>query len=858
MAAPLPALFGRDIELAWLVRQLEESVTLVTLTGAAGMGKTRLARALVEWVGEDAAFCEAIHARNADDLCAVVARGLGLSLGEDTALETRTEAIGRAIARYRVVVLDNLEQVVDAAAALVDRWTSPGTLLVVTSRTALALGREKLLELSPLSLEAAIALFEERAKRLRPDFDSERSREAVAAIARELDGVPLAIELAASRSRVLDPDALLARMRDRFALLRSRNRDSPWPALDQAIDWSWQLLDEREQAAAAQCTAFRGPFDLEAAEAVLDGDEALELLDSLRDKSMLVAHQDDRLRLGMLASIREFCAAKLPEPDRESLHLRHAAHFRAVATRWAPGADAGHLPSVRELSSRQDDLRVVVERYLQSETHQRAALECLIALASLVETEGVPAKLESSFDEAIANLAPATPPALAGRLRLERSTLLRLRGRLDESRADARRALDLARDSPSLRGHAHRRLGMLDVDIGATESAIAHLEKACALHAEAGDDRARGIATSSLARATYAAGDLESAERHCLDALESHEREALDVWEGLTRGYLAYICMDGERYEDARTHLERALTSFRTLGSLSYEGAFVGLLGTLHHLLGELEAALADFGRARDAMEQSGRRRLAAIHAGNEGIVLLELERLDLAEARLQHAMDELAAVGDESSRALFQCHAAGCAISRGRFENARARLDQIGNSEGTIGQIVTLQRTKLGVATAARGKLAHAQAEARETIASCASDARGDVRLALREVRRFVDAMDDDSGEVLRVAADGSGFEYAATRVDLRSREVLARMLVALTRNRLEGDGRGMSPSALIEETWPGERMTESSAASRLHSTIRRLRKMGLADRLLHEHGHYLLEPSLDVVFDDDSITEW
>lgn len=866
MAFPVTGMFGRDEELEWLRARLADGAQLVTLTGPPGIGKTHLARTFAAGFGKEALFCEAMHATDADSLCLSIARSLKLSLGQDSSTESRAAKLGRALANYRLIVLDNLEHLISEAAPLIRGWLGAESQILVTSRNALAIRGERLLELRPLEEAAAVQLFEERVRQLRPDFELEGVVESVRSITKELDGVPLALELAAGRSRVLSPAELLVRLRDRFALLRSRERFGQWSTLEQAIDWSWQLLSDEEQQTAAECTLFRGSFDVAAAEAVLRGERVLDGIDGLRDKSMLVTTGDERLRLGMLSSIRAFCAEKLEEEQRAELRTRHAEYFADLANRFAPAADVGHLPSVQALADCQEDLRAVVDRYGDSDSdeHRRLVGACLLGSTALVETQGVPTWLEPAFDRALQQGVRSSEGAelqtpdivaieLKAKLYLERSTLRRLRGALDLSRADAELALGLCEPSSSLAGRVHRRLGMLDVDSGDLEAASERLRHARELFIAAGDERSLGVASTSLARALYAAGEHEEAEELCKTALALHATAELTVWEGLTHGYLAYICMDATRYGEAESHLERSVELFRSLRSDSYEAAFLGLLGTLHHLQSRLDAALSNFVQAREAMERGGRRRLAAIHRGNEGIVLTELKRTLDAKKCLEHAIAELKAVGDETSAEFFMAHAVGCAVAAGDTNHAERLLASTSAlSPSVSGEVLILQRAKLGVIRApVDSEPRRVAIEAlRAELVRLQEDSRGDVRIARRQATDFVDALDRISAE-LRVARDGTWFEVAGVRHDLRSREVLSRMVLALTSARLSGGG--LTAAALIAATWPGERMAEASATSRLHSTVRRVRKMGLAEMIVHEHGEYRVSEETTVAWAEE-----
>lgn len=852
MAFPSSGMFGRDEELEWLRARLADGSPLVTLTGPPGIGKTHLARTFADGFGNEALFCEAMHATDADSLCLSIARSLKLPLGRDASVEAHAVTLGRALTNYRLIILDNLEHLIVEVAPLIQGWLGEGHQILVTSRNALAIRGERLLELRPMEEEAAVRLFEERVRQLRPDFELESVLDSVRSITKELDGVPLALELAAGRSRVFSPPELLERLRNRFALLRSRERFGQWSTLEQAIDWSWQLLSEDEQQTAAECTVFRDSFDVAAAEAVLCSEHVLDGIDGLRDKSMLVTTGTERIRLGMLSSIRAFCGDKLGAEQRDELYLRHAVYFATIAERFTLGADAGHLPSVDALADCQEDLRAVVERFGAIEKQAPLVGTCLLAASSLVETQGVPTWLEGAFDKALQGDAGDTKSGslskdLVAKLYLERSTLRRLRGALELSRGDAELALTLCEANSSLAGRVHRRLGMLDVDSGDLSAAATRLERAREIFAAAGDERSLGVACTSLARALYAAGQHDEAEALCKAALTLHAGAELTVWEGLTHGYLAYICMDAERYAEAESHLERSVALFRSLRSDSYEAAFLGLLGTLHHIQGGLDAALSHFGQARQAMERSGRRRLAAIHRGNEGIVLMELDRSADASGSLDRAIAELKSVGDETSAEFFLAHAAGCALALGHVDHAErllATASDENDGDSVSGEVLMLQRAKLRVVKALSSEAQHSAIQLlQEKLRRLKSDARGDVRIACRQATEFVRVQQTANAE-LQVARDGSWFEVAGARHDLRSREVLSRMVLALVSAREAGGG--LSAADLITATWPGERMADASATSRLHSTVRRLRKMDLADALVHEHGEYRISDEM------------
>ena len=277
LAPERDAFIGRSAELQSLALQLQSGSRLVCLLGPGGTGKTRLARRYaLAWLGEwpgGVYFCDLSEAHSLEGIHFAVALALGVPLGKDDP----AVQLGHAIAgRGRcLVILDNFEQVQQHATATVGRWLDRAgeATFVVTSRERLHLEGEQVLAVEPLRLDSeAIELFAVRARAQRPGFElDEGTRHAVAEVVRLLDGLPLAIELAAARVRVLSPAQIVERLKDRFVLLAGATGAAARQAtLRAAIDWSWELLTPWEQTALAQCSVFEGGFTLEAAELVLD------------------------------------------------------------------------------------------------------------------------------------------------------------------------------------------------------------------------------------------------------------------------------------------------------------------------------------------------------------------------------------------------------------------------------------------------------------------------------------------------------------------------------------------------------------------------------------------------------------
>ncbi|HVO29892.1 MAG TPA: protein kinase, partial [bacterium] len=396
---PPGALVGRDGDLASIAAQFARGTRLVTLHGAGGVGKTRLALRAASSNAERFAeggvwFCDVTEALAADGVCFIVGGVLGVPVAGDDAA-TR---LGRAIAaRGRIlVVLDNFEQAVGAAPATVGRWMAlaPDATFLVTSRERLHLPGEAVLDVLPLSVPAgdsrdadspAVQLFLERARQVRPQGSAEPDLASVARIVVELDGLPLAIELAASRMSVLSPAKLLERLPRRFDLLKGgRDTGSRQSTLQRTLDWSWNLLDPAEKDALAQASVFRGGFSLETAEEVIDlsahsGVWTLDVLQSLRDKSLLrtveAAEIPGEVRFALYANIREYAAAQLAgTPGEKPAVERHAEHFARTGLALADGADThGGLERRRRLALELENVIAALDRSIAVEPPTRAS-----------------------------------------------------------------------------------------------------------------------------------------------------------------------------------------------------------------------------------------------------------------------------------------------------------------------------------------------------------------------------------------------------------------------------------------------------------------------------------------------------
>ncbi|MEU4234070.1 BTAD domain-containing putative transcriptional regulator [Nonomuraea sp. NPDC026600] len=346
----LTSFVGRQEDLG-AIADLLTAARLVTLIGPGGAGKTRLViETSVRHPGE-VAFVELGELAEGGDVARAVLAALGLRDGLLSAQEQRSPGerlVGALSDRPMLIVLDNCEHLIEAAAALAHRLLSacPGLRVLATSREALGVTGETLFPVSPLALPAegapplsapAIRLFADRAAAVRPGFAVDGGNAGdVLRICRALDGLPLAIELAAARLRSLPVAEVAARLDDAFGLLSrgSRTAQPRHRTLRALVEWSWELLDIPEQRLARRLSVFAGGATLESIEAVCGDADAVEVVAGLVDKS-LVEVVGDRYR--MLRTIHAFCAERLAEAgETERLRRAHAEHFRALMGTAAP------------------------------------------------------------------------------------------------------------------------------------------------------------------------------------------------------------------------------------------------------------------------------------------------------------------------------------------------------------------------------------------------------------------------------------------------------------------------------------------------------------------------------------------
>jgi predicted ATPase/class 3 adenylate cyclase len=387
---------GRDSEVTEVQAKISAH-RLLTLTGVGGVGKTRLAFEAAARMGKQFSdgvwICELAPLDDGAAVSHAVAAALRLQQQQGLGIDETVIEYLRA--RELLLVVDNCEHVLDVAAGLVDQIVRhcPRVSVLATSREALSIEGERILPVPPLQVTDATVLFADRARAGRPDFDIEREPVgAVAEICRRLDGLPLAIELAAARMRVMS-SLEVARRLDRLSLLSGGARGAPTrqQSIAATVDWSYRLLAKPEQSLFMRLSVFAGGFDLDATHAVCGEpgateDDTLELLTGLVDKSMVtVCTRTSRSRYAVLETLRSYGRDRLREKEIDDQYAsRHAVYFTELAERAAAGMHgADEQVWVERMLPDYDNLRAAFERAM-ADGNIDVALRLVTSLVELV------------------------------------------------------------------------------------------------------------------------------------------------------------------------------------------------------------------------------------------------------------------------------------------------------------------------------------------------------------------------------------------------------------------------------------------------------------------------------------------
>lgn len=644
---------GREHDVSAGRRALSQG-RVVTLTGPGGIGKTRLALRIAADSAREFAdgvwLVELASIADASLVPATVATAIGV---QATAGDPVLHAIVNWTRSHRaLIVLDNCEHVIEACASFVAAVVRSGAdvKILATSREPLAVEGESVRPVAPLALpdsgpmasiadlvsNESVRLFAERARLAKPGFDiEERNAHVVATLCRRLDGIPLAIELAAARARVLSVEQILERMEDRFRLLTGGSRATlpHHQTLRATIDWSYRMLTEDERTLLARLSVFAGGCSLDAAEFVCTGEgidelTLLDLLTRLVDRSLVVfAEAGATPRYTMLETIREYARERLIESGDESPRLAaHAAWCLDLVTELR-----GEFRGPRQVEA--------YDRAQLEHDNLRAALEWAIRTSGDAETSA----------------------RIAGALAMFWNT----RGHTAEGRdwTEAALAVD-GRASDAARDDALYGLSLLAHATGDYRRARSAIEECVRIRKSIGQPSAIARAMNYRAVVLTSMGDYSEAASVQRESLELSRENGLADEANYGVYSLGMIAYQTAELDDAVALLESSLEGWRGTGHHVAVASVLGTLGEVNRLLGRTEAAEAHFNEAIELAGRIDARALGASARAGLGRLLTDTGNLKLAASLLVEAAATIRREGtrEDLARLVESCAALACA----------------------------------------------------------------------------------------------------------------------------------------------------------------------------------------------------
>ncbi|MCA8912933.1 MAG: SpoIIE family protein phosphatase [Planctomycetes bacterium] len=771
-------LIGRDVEVSELLALVSDAdAGVISVVGTAGIGKTRVAlgaASLALGVFQAGVW----HADLADvEDAEGVSQQIGESLGVDLSSGDAADRIGLALqgrTRSRngrlLLILDNADQCRGAVAELVAQWRALAReiTVLVTCRAALGVSGERVFSVRPLGVPVrkkterievlddaglrklarmpSVELFVARARERDARFElTKENADAVGQLCVRLDGIPLAIELAAARAKVLSPQKMMERLNQRFALLRDqRGTSSRQSTLRGAIEWSWELLDEGERETLAQLAVLRGGFFLELAEEVVNLDHmedapfVMDVVESLHDKSLLDSMELAKLggerRFNMFESIRAFALEQLHKQGRaEATEQRWRETLTEYAKQWhaKSSSDESRLRLQLELEALSEIARgagetacwaaLIAGPMLQRLGSPNAARDILKHAADRCDDPELKSRLNIAYALALVHIDPAGAEKVLGNVPQDSplyiEAILAL-GQTYQNRGNGKMMAELLhgleqRDdlSPLHRGRISAGLGNASLMTGDVNGGLEYYLKTLDIAHEINDAVLEGQVTGNIGVVYNMKGDPVKALEYFNKALNLMQAQEHQIAEAYWLVNIAGIHEHRNELDDAETKLTRALKLGRENGLREVTAAALGALAAVTSMRGHYEEALDLAQQALDIDEEMGNERGKATHMTQQMQILQKMGRMDEYEAGLKEIIALGEKTGDrvivaersgdlgkvEADRALASGDKALLQQAADRLRESIETLEQLGAGR-SIGGRVALAETLIGL----------------------------------------------------------------------------------------------------------------------------------------------------------------
>jgi predicted ATPase/class 3 adenylate cyclase/Tfp pilus assembly protein PilF len=600
LPAERDAFVGRREALQDLARRFEAGARLVSVFGIGGTGKTRFVQRFGwTWLGDYPGgvwFCDLSQATSLDGILHSVGQGLDVPLsGSDPVTQLGNAIAGRGEC---LVILDNFEQVARFAEETVGKWLDRASegRFIVTTRELLGIVGEYAVELPPMSVVEGADLFERRAGFVERRYTSVASDQTLLhKIISLLDGLPLAIELAAARTRVMSLDQLLERMRERFTLLiGGTNRSGRQATLQVTLNWSWDLLDSVDQIVLAQLSIFEGSFSLLAAEAIVEkvsksSDRTiLDIIQSLTDKSLVRRVADNRFNL--LMSVKEYCSQKLQQHESAhscgglQLHQRYWQYYSELPEHLAIGDGCADIDNIVAAC-----LAAMREGAIDS------AVKALVVAWAPIKLKG-PFRIILTLIEQISTLASTEPTHLAWISWIRGSALI-LMGESEKATKVLSSGLAAAKASNNIQAEVNIRCAQAEqlIDYGNFQESVSQVLSVLEIVRTMSDPYQEIKVTNLLAYTWKCAGRADLAEELFQTAVSIAKRVGDRRWEGGLLSNLGSLYFERGNIKMACEYLERALELDQSNGSRHWEGNVRCNLGLTYLAEGRFAAARHQF-----------------------------------------------------------------------------------------------------------------------------------------------------------------------------------------------------------------------------------------------------------------------